>query len=83
MNYKEALTLLDTETLRSATQTFIERYDVDISQFEIIRGKFRGLTSERDYFRKKGDLSTWEQMLFYPLPTNSPQKKFYFKMIPS
>ena len=52
MNNKEALTLLDTETLRSATQTFIERYDVDISQFEIIRGKFRGLSSEFDYFRK-------------------------------
>ena len=75
MNNKEALILLDTETLLSATQTFIEGCDVDISQFERFRGRFRGLTSERDYFRKKGDLSTWEQMLFYPLPTNSPQKK--------
>ena len=53
MNNKEVLTLLDTETLCSATQRFMEAHDVDISQFEIIRAKFRALKSERDYFRKK------------------------------
>ena len=48
---------------------------MDISQFEIIRSKFRSLNPERDYFRKKADLLTWEQMAFYSLPTNSPHKK--------
>ena len=66
MNNKEALSLLETKTLRSATQTF---------QFEIIWSKFRSLNPERDYFRKKADLLTWEQMDFYSLPTNSPHKK--------
>ena len=64
MNNKEALSLLETKTLSSATQTFLDAYDVDISQFEIIRSKFRTLNPERDYFRKKADLLTWEQMAF-------------------
>ena len=54
---------------------FLKHPNVDISQFETIRSKFRSLNPERDFFRKKADLLTWEQMAFYSLPTNNPHKK--------
>ena len=76
MENKEALDFLYTKSsIRAATEEFISEFNLPQCEFHTIRRKFGELKSDKDFFVKKNDLATWEQMFFYAISYEHPPKR--------
>ena len=76
MNNKEAFDFLNSKpSVREATSTFLDIFDLDNEQFCLSRRRFAELKSERDYYRKKANITTWEELSFFSYSDNSPAKR--------
>ena len=76
MNNREAYEFLNSKTsIRTAVEELMTIYQMDQSESSSVRHKFSRLRPERDSYRKRSDLSTWEEMLFHSLAPNLPHKK--------
>ena len=66
MNNREAYEFLASKgSVREATTDFLQCFDLEEEKFHCIRRKFAELKKDRVLYRKKNDISTWEEMLFF------------------
>ena len=76
MNNREAYEFLNSKSSnRTAVEELMKIYQLDQSESSFVRHRFSRLRLERDSYRKRSDLSTWEEMLFHSLAPNLPHKK--------
>ena len=76
MNNREAYEFLNSKTsIRTDVEELMTIYQMDQSESSSVRHRFSRLRPERDSYRKRSDLSTWEEMLFHSLAANLPHKK--------
>ncbi|KAI6652993.1 hypothetical protein LOD99_4070 [Oopsacas minuta] len=64
---------------KATTQYLIDDNNISQEEHDTILYKFKSLKSSREYYRKKSDLETWENMTFHsytaPLSISIPRKK--------
>ena len=66
MNNREALEFLKSKTsVRDASTNFMDDHHLGADQYHKIRYQFGELKDSRELYRKKNDLNTWEEFLFY------------------
>ena len=76
MNNREAYEFLNSKTsIRTAVEELMTIYQMDQNESSSVRHRFSRLRPERDSYRMRSDLSTWEEMLFHSLAPNLPHKK--------
>ena len=72
MDNKEAIAFLNSHT--EATEAFMNTFEIPEDESHSIRRKFCQLKLDRETFRKKNDLHTWEVFHFHSLQAIRPQK---------
>ena len=78
MNNKEAHDFQDTKaSVSEGTNAFLDFFHLEESNYDAIRMKFRNLISDRVFYRKKNEMTTWEEPLFYDVssPVTPPEKR--------
>ncbi|KAI6648609.1 hypothetical protein LOD99_7966 [Oopsacas minuta] len=64
---------------KATTQYLIDDNNISQEEHDTILYKFKSLKSSREYYRKKSDLETWENLTFHsytaPLSISIPRKK--------
>ena len=76
MDNKEAFAFLNTKSsIRAATEDYLAIFKIPQGDFHNIRRRFGELKSDRDFFVRKTDLATWEQMFFYQASCENPPKR--------
>ena len=78
MNNKEAHDFQDTKaSVSEGTNAFLDFFHLEESNYDAIRMKFRNLISDRVFYSKKNEMTTWEEPLFYDVssPVTPPEKR--------
>ena len=76
MDNKEAIAFLSSHTsIREATEAIMNTFEIPEGESHSIRRKFGQLKLDRETFRKKNDLHTWEVIHFLSFQAIHPHKK--------
>ncbi|KAI6648702.1 hypothetical protein LOD99_7928 [Oopsacas minuta] len=76
MNNKEAFDFLSSrKSVRDATIVFMDSQQLDDKYYSCIRYKFVELKGDREIFRKRNDLNTWDDMIFFDNSTLAEKRR--------
>ena len=75
MNNKEAYEFLSSrKSVRDATIILMDSQQLDDEHFSNIPYKFVELKNDREKFRKRNDLNTWDEMIFFDHSTSAEKR---------
>ncbi|KAI6659668.1 hypothetical protein LOD99_14591 [Oopsacas minuta] len=76
MTTKEAFDFLSSrKSVRDATIVFMDSEQLDDKYYSCIRYKFVELKGDREIFRKRNDLNTWNDMIFFDNSTLAEKRR--------
>ena len=76
MNNKEAFNFLSSrKSVRDATIVFMDSQQLDDKHYSCNRYKFVELKDDREIFRKRNDLNTWNEMIFFDNSTSAEKRR--------